>query len=206
MVRTVDPVKHEARRQHILAAAASCFARGGFAETTVADICRAAGISTGSLFHYFPTKRAVFVGIFEQGGEDTAARLAEAVKSDDPWAAILDQIDAEVRDLADPTTAGLAIEVIAHAGRDEEFAALVARNDRQLCDGLATLVARAGDAGQVDSSIPPATAATWIMGLIDAMYTRAGIDPAFVPLEQLSTVRLILSRFLQVDPTTTRGR
>ena len=64
-MRTVDPEKHHARRTHIIESALVLFARKGFADTTTSDICHAAGISTGSLFHYFPSKQAVFYGIWE---------------------------------------------------------------------------------------------------------------------------------------------
>jgi AcrR family transcriptional regulator len=56
---------HEADRSDIIESAVALFASKGFAEATTSDICRAAGISTGSLFHYFPSKQAVFYGIWE---------------------------------------------------------------------------------------------------------------------------------------------
>ena len=64
-MRTVDPEKHRARKTHIIESALVLFASKGFAETTTSGICQAAGISTGSLFHYFPSKHAVFYGIWE---------------------------------------------------------------------------------------------------------------------------------------------
>jgi AcrR family transcriptional regulator len=62
-MRSVDPEKHRARRTHIIESALVLFASKGFADTTTSDICRVAGISTGALFHYFPSKQAVFYGI-----------------------------------------------------------------------------------------------------------------------------------------------
>lgn len=202
-MRTVDPVQHEAKRRHILESAASCFARAGFDKTTVADICTAAGISSGSLFHYFPSKRAVFTAIFEQDGRDNAERLAAAVDSEDPWGAVLDQVEYMARSLADPESAGLAFEVVAQAGRDSELAELVTRDDRAVREGLAALLRRAAQQGQIDSSIEPDTAATWVQGLVDALYTRAGVDSEFAPAEQLGTLRLILTRFLRAEPRST---
>ncbi|GAB3351661.1 TetR/AcrR family transcriptional regulator [Amycolatopsis echigonensis] len=78
-----------AKRRVILDAAAGCFARDGFEKTSTADICRAAGISSGSLFHYFPSKRAVFVGIFEADNADNEELLATAVEMADPWVGVL---------------------------------------------------------------------------------------------------------------------
>ena len=74
-MRTVDPAKHAAKRASIVDAAAGCFAEKGFERTTTADICQAAGISSGSLFHYFPTKRTIFTAIFTDDAVETAGRL-----------------------------------------------------------------------------------------------------------------------------------
>ncbi|WP_279580311.1 TetR/AcrR family transcriptional regulator [Fodinicola feengrottensis] len=154
MVRTVDPVKHEAKRLRILEAAAGCFARKGFESTTTAQLCAAAGISSGSLFHYFPSKRSIFLGIFQQDGRETAERLTIALGSDDSWGAVLALVDGIVSPLAEPELGGLALEVAAQASRDPELAELLVRNDRQLHEGLAVLLERAAAKGQIDGAIP----------------------------------------------------
>jgi len=46
-------------RQRILEAATSLFKREGWHETTTRSIAVAAGIATGTLFNYFPTKEAI---------------------------------------------------------------------------------------------------------------------------------------------------
>ncbi|HWI64611.1 MAG TPA: TetR/AcrR family transcriptional regulator, partial [Symbiobacteriaceae bacterium] len=50
----------EERRAEILAAAIETFAREGFAETSVSAIAKAAGVSHGTVFLYFPTKEDLF--------------------------------------------------------------------------------------------------------------------------------------------------
>ena len=60
------------------------FAAKGFAETTTSDICQAAGISTGSLFHYFPSKQAVFYGIWELDRTEWDDAFAAAQANPDP--------------------------------------------------------------------------------------------------------------------------
>ena len=63
-MRTVDPTKHEARRWHILDAAAERFAIKGFQNTHSADICAAAYMTSGNLLHYFASKQVIFTAIF----------------------------------------------------------------------------------------------------------------------------------------------
>jgi AcrR family transcriptional regulator len=50
----------EDRRRELLQAAVPLFARGGFDGTSTAAVAKAAGISHGALFLYFPTKEALF--------------------------------------------------------------------------------------------------------------------------------------------------
>ncbi|MEU5258464.1 TetR/AcrR family transcriptional regulator [Amycolatopsis sp. NPDC021455] len=201
-MRTVDPAKHAAKRRAIVDAAAGCFAEKGFERTTTADICRAAGISSGSLFHYFPSKRAVFTAIFTDDAAETAERLEAAAKTDDPLAALLDVVTELAGQLAHPAVVRLVLEAAAQAARDDEFAQLIHRNDGALRDGLAVLIGRAEDAGLIDSGVTPRAAAGWVAGLIDAMISRASLDPDLDLAAEQAILRTILIRFLRpVSPT-----
>ncbi|MDQ7809958.1 TetR/AcrR family transcriptional regulator [Amycolatopsis sp. A133] len=196
-MRTVDPAKHAAKRAAIVGAAAGCFAEKGFERTTTADICRAAGISSGSLFHYFPSKRAVFTAIFTDDAAETAERLETAAKAGDPVAALLDVVEELAGQIAQPGVVRIVLEAAAQAARDDEFAQLIHRNDSALRDGLAVLVGRAVDAGLIDPGVSPRAAAGWVAGLIDAMISRASLDPDLdLPAEQ-AILRTILIRFLR---------
>jgi AcrR family transcriptional regulator len=199
-MRTVDPAKHAAKRRAIVDAAAGCFAEKGLERTTTADICRAAGISSGSLFHYFPTKRAVFTAIFEEDARDTAERLATAATAADPWAALLDAVTELAAEVAHPAIARLVLEAAAQAARDDEFAELIRRNERAMADGLAVLIERAVDAGLIDPGVPPLAAAGWVAALADALITRAAFDPDVDTAAELAILRTILVRFLRPVP------
>ena len=201
-MRTVDPAKHAAKRHAIVDAAAGCFAEKGFERTTTADICRAAGISSGSLFHYFPSKRAIFTAIFTDDAAATAGRLEAAAKTGDPLAALLDVVTELAGQLAHPAVVRLVLEAAAQAARDDEFAELIQRNDSAMRDGLAVLVARAAAAGQIDPGVAPRAVAGWLVGLIDAMISRASLDPDLDLAAEQAILRTILIRFLRpVSPT-----
>ncbi|MFD5096959.1 TetR/AcrR family transcriptional regulator [Amycolatopsis thailandensis] len=196
-MRTVDPAKHEAKRRAILDAAAWCFSEKGFEKTTTAEICRTAGISTGSLFHYFPNKRAVFVGIFEQDGDETAALIAAAHELADPWEAILHVLFTVSEQLLNPMAARLVLEVAAQCARDAELAELVQGNDRALRDALIGLVKRAVEAGRIDPGLDPKTAASWLVALIDAPLSRVILEPDLDPAAELAVLKVLLIRFLR---------
>jgi AcrR family transcriptional regulator len=204
-MRTVDPAKHAAKRASIVDAAAGCFAEKGFERTTTADICRAAGISSGSLFHYFPHKRAMFTAIFTDDAVETAGRLETAAKADDPWEALLDVVAELAGQLAHPAVGRLVLEAAAQAARDDEFAELIRRNDSALRDGLAVLVERAVDAGLIDPGLPSRAAAGWVAGLLDAIISRASLDPDLDLAAEQAILRTILIRFLRPVPSPAGG-
>src|SRR5690625_4018366 len=93
MARTVDPVKHAARRAHIRDHAARLFAEQGFERTTTAQICRAAGISPGSLYHYFASKKEIFLALLTADEQDIAGLLETCLHSDAPLEALLRFVD-----------------------------------------------------------------------------------------------------------------
>lgn len=66
-----------ARRAAILACSAELFARRGVAATTVRDIGEAAGVLSGSLYHYFPSKDAIAGEVLAGFMDDVQRRFAE---------------------------------------------------------------------------------------------------------------------------------
>jgi AcrR family transcriptional regulator len=196
-MRTVDPQKHRARRTHIIEAAVVLFASKGFAETTTADICQAAGISTGSLFHYFPSKQAVFYGIWELDRTEWDEVMAAADADPDPWAALMAIVDKLAADAAEPIMAGLLVEVIAQAHRDPGFAAGLAENDRRQISGVARLIRRLREAGLADPGLPDEEAARWVLTLTDSFLGRGYPEPERDIDAAVATAREIIARVLR---------
>ncbi|MCZ9346441.1 TetR/AcrR family transcriptional regulator [Streptomyces sp. TRM76130] len=201
-MRTVDPARRQARRRHIINAAAELFAARGFERTTTAEICKAAGMSAGNLFHYFPSKRAIFHAVFEDDEHDGATkaeRLAAARTADDPWTALLDTVDLLAAPAAEPLVPALVMEAMIQAYRDPELEALLSRDNDEERSTITALLHSAAAAGQIDTALDPDDTAAWISALIAALYTSAATDPTFRPADQLPTLRLILHRFLRPD-------
>ncbi|MBN9746147.1 TetR family transcriptional regulator [Amycolatopsis sp. A1MSW2902] len=196
MVRTVDPEKHAAKRRAILDAAAGCFARDGFEKTSTADICRAAGISSGSLFHYFPSKRAVFVGIFEADTADNEELLATAVDMADPWEGVLAVVGRMTVAIVVPGVVRLILEAAAQAARDPEFNELIRSNDDRMRVGLADLIERGARTGRFSPMLSPVDAGNWVVALVDALLSRASLDPDLDVEHEQAVLRQLLTRIL----------
>ncbi|KUN75201.1 hypothetical protein AQJ64_43345 [Streptomyces griseoruber] len=100
----------DARRAEILSAARRCFVRNGFHATTMQDVLRESGLSTGAVYRYFAGKQDMIVAIAEEN---------------------LGEVVAEVRKLADQRpTVGIGealadlFEVIKAKHAENGFAAL----------------------------------------------------------------------------------
>jgi len=71
-------------RAALVTAGRRLFGTSGFAATSVEDIAREARVTTGALYHHFPTKAAVFEAVFEQlHAELLAASMSAGVAGGD---------------------------------------------------------------------------------------------------------------------------
>src|SRR5260370_26606071 len=64
------------RRSEILQAAQACFARSGFHQASMQEICSEAGMSPGNLYRYFHSKEEIIAGIAERDRAETAQQFA----------------------------------------------------------------------------------------------------------------------------------
>jgi AcrR family transcriptional regulator len=86
--------KGDRTRQVLLDAAIVRFAREGYRGTSVADVCRDAGLSTTASYPYFANKEVLFVAAVD---EDVAGLIADAVslvaidQQPDAWGGVLMQ-------------------------------------------------------------------------------------------------------------------
>ncbi len=81
---------NDQRRAQLLALARAAFSDRAYDDVSIDDIAREAKISKGLLYHYFPTKRDLYVA----GLREIAADLVQAVTSVPPNLAPIDQARA----------------------------------------------------------------------------------------------------------------
>lgn len=78
-------VNREGRQRRILRKAADLFAERGYDGVTMRQVARALRCSTGALYHFFPSKEALFRGCVRRAAEEEmAAARAVADRYDEP--------------------------------------------------------------------------------------------------------------------------
>jgi AcrR family transcriptional regulator len=162
--------KKNETRERIRKAAVRLFLRSSYDNVTVAGIARAANVSEGTVFNYFPTKESlVFSGM-----ESLEARLLDAIRDRRPGQSVL---AAFAEFFAGPLTALAADSsegVRAGAQIISQSAALRAR-EREIVEthtqSLAAIIAE--ETGAAPDDIEPWAVANALMGVHRAMLNRS---------------------------------
>ncbi len=197
MARTVDPARHAARRRHIQDCAAALFATHGYERTTTAQICRAAGISPGNLYHYFASKKAIFLAVLTGDEDDTSAMLEQQLAADAPVEAVLEFVThLAAPAAAHPAVPQLVLEAMLQAHRDPEIADVLGQADAAERAGLTALLQRALDAGAIDTELDPAETAAWLSTLVGAVFLDLALQPGSDPALRLSQLRRTVRAYL----------
>jgi AcrR family transcriptional regulator len=178
----ISELRRQQRRQQILDAARAEFSRNGFHATSMDDIVRAAGMSPGGVYRYFPGKEAIVAAIAEQAtGELTAT--VDQILSEQPTptiAAALRRLVMQVDDLADGP-GRLALMVWGEAQHNRSIAQLAATEVSRIRDRMTRLFRSAQDAGelsaQADARALGQAAVSLIAGYLMQKRIIGDVDP-----------------------------
>ncbi|MDF1671719.1 MAG: TetR/AcrR family transcriptional regulator [Pelagimonas sp.] len=130
----------EARRLHILEAAAACFVEKGFHQTSMRDIASAAGVSLGNLYNHFESK-AELIGEFAKSEEgDLHDLISKFSGFSDPLKAISKFSDSYLTMCLRPGALELTIDVISEGLRNPRVAELFDQNRKQLVAALIDVI------------------------------------------------------------------
>lgn len=72
-------------REKLLAIARSMFYELGYAKTSMDELCAAAGLTRGALYHHFGGKSGLLEALILKIHDEIGKRLCEASVEDDPW-------------------------------------------------------------------------------------------------------------------------
>lgn len=172
----LKPDTQRARREHILDAALTCFARGGFHATTMQEICREAGISPGALYIYFDSKEALIAGLCERDRAEFAERFAKLAAAPDFLDALAAIGEHYFVDEA-PERQRFVVEMGVEATRNPRIAEIFMGVDKYCSDSFEALFQRLKDEGRIAPRVDIRTLAKVFSILGDGMFWRRAIEP-----------------------------
>lgn len=119
----------EDRPDEVLDAALGLFVENGYAHTSVAQIARAAGISKGAVYLYFPSKQAILEGLVRRAVTPVAVRVVARadLAGGDMRATLTTVLKGIAEALSDPQTFAVPKIVIREAVVAPEIAEMYRR-------------------------------------------------------------------------------
>jgi AcrR family transcriptional regulator len=200
MARPRDPTREADRRQAILKAAACAFARDGLQGTSIASICREAGISAGQLYYYYPSKESLIEAMAAADLEQMRAYAANLETLDDLLTAAIASTDPNHRDshVKDKMLAGsLAFDLHAEAQRNPRIHAIIQSHFRDVAAIFGQRVAQAQLAGQVAAHHDPVRFARLVGAVREGLLTVSAVNPELMDDSMRAMVRQMLETAAQ---------
>lgn len=194
----------EQRRAQIVNAATACFLAHGFHGTSVAEIAKKAGISSGHLYHYFIDKEAIITAIIEED----LARL-QAFTAQWQWQhhhynlkMLLSQLIEGMRlRLACPTIY-LRVEIMAEATRNPKVAKVVRQVDDICHQSIADAITYAWKAEKRVQPLPCCDTITeLIVTFSEGLVMRSVCNPEHNTEQLISQYALAIGHLLHQELT-----
>jgi AcrR family transcriptional regulator len=183
-------------RERLLEAAATVFAREGYASASVEEIAREAGFSTGALYSNFSGKEDLFLALLARNVERVSGQVAEAIAEQPTveerarlaaaeWMRFLDR---------EPEQVMLFVEFWAYAVRDPEARRRFAEAYAGPRAATARLIDDSARALGMRPTFPAEQLATAIDALADGLALQRLVDPESVPDGLFGDVLALLLR------------
>ncbi len=150
----------------ILRAVKAAFIEKGFDGASMQDLARAAGMSVGNFYRYFPSKDAIVAQMIALDMAEIEAEFARVLSSPSPMATLRALIAHRVSDACDPQEGPLWAEVAAAALRKPEIAASACAMENTVSGYLAQVFAAETGLPLADAMRRFATESAFIILLI----------------------------------------
>lgn len=190
------------RRAHILTAARRCFVRDGFHETSMQDLVREAGVSSGAVYRYFDSKDAMIVAIAEENLDQVASMVRESAQQGagvgEALAAALEYVSTRH---AEDGFGAIALLVWSEALRNPALATRLRESFDAAADALAEIVrARAITGAEIVSEVLANTLLCVLPGYLLQLTIRGAEAVTAIP----DSLRALIPANGATDPSRER--
>ena len=185
---------NDQRRAQLLDLAKRAFSDRSYDEVSIDDLAKVAGISKGLLYHYFPTKRDLYVAGLREIADALVDAVIQVSEDQPPIDRIRHSVDAYLEHISRHSRAFVSL-MRGGIGSDPEVAAVVDSVRTRLFDRLlagSSLTAMlAGDA-RLETAIRG-----WI-GFVEASSIDWCANPRLSPIELRELMTAVLFEILRV--------
>lgn len=188
--------RHSARKEEILDAAEICFARQGFHQTSINDICAELGMSPGNLYHYFRSKEELIESIVERNLAASAEVFRKGQEAEDIASGLSSIAEHYLLTGENKARVDLWIEIMAEARRNPVISEIYHKINNHVSVQLSSFVQTAAEANMIRKDLDLDAAVRLLGCLGDGLCLRRAIDPSFALEPLLPTLTLLLRRFL----------
>jgi AcrR family transcriptional regulator len=179
-------------RAALVLAGRSLFGRAGFAATSVDDLGREAGVTTGALYHHFPTKAALFEAVFELVHAELMAASGQAAqRAAGVVEALAAAFDAFLDKVLEPDVQRIIITDAPAVLGPARFTEL---DERYAFAAIVAALQAAAESGLLCVDDPP-TLARLLLGMLTrgGMLIASAADPVATRDSVAATMRAILA-------------
>ena len=170
-----------ARSQQILDAARACFARQGFHQTSIQDICKEAELSPGAVYRYFPSKEHIIAATCLECQEGIMQMInmpkSQGISSLQTVNIIIDHGLEMLNSDSFQEFGMMNVQAWSEAMRSEEVReALLTATFDTLGQAIAELIRGAQENGEIESNLTPQALACTIMGMFHGLVLHKSLD------------------------------
>ena len=188
----VLPEYLELRKQQLLNAAAACFARRGFHQTTMQDICDEASLSPGAVYRYFRSKEEMIEAMCVRGHSEDSASIAKAMAQPDTLAIIDELLRVFFSETEDSELCALSVELVSEARHNDFIRDSLRRSWDQVRTPLAAIIGRAQARGEIAPELDPQSVARVMMALHSGLVQQRLAEPDTDVVAYTAAVRSLL--------------
>ena len=187
-------------REKILMAARTCFAKQGFAGTSIRDIQEASGFSRGNLYHYFKTKEQIVQIIISQNLGRYCDRIDLILKESNERDLSLLELIKDLASFAEEITKGpgkgMAFHVWSLAMVDPEVRKTMLIYFERIRNGLEQKLILLMNQGQIKKDKNTEQLSVALFGLVIPGFTLQSVfmdGKAIDPLQYVASLNLLLN-------------
>jgi len=186
------------RLDEILVAAQACFARAGFHQTSMQEICSEAHMSPGNLYRYFRSKEDIIAAIAERDRAETAQQFAALGQGNffDGLAALAQHhlVERSLEEVA------LCAEIMAESRRNPAVARIYQDMEADVRARFIALLERAAERGEVRCELDLDGVVTVLFALADGLSWRRAVEPNFNTEAVMPLVLRMVEQLLNAKP------